>query len=169
MAEELDLSKILVSKEVYLSGKSNQYQTSEYLEEYICFLIDKEAYAIEIELVNEIINADNITQVPGGPEYLQGIISLRGNMIALWDLNYFLKPDTTTKTKKKKIIIIHYENRVIGLLVDEILKIQPFTETQLLDAKEVIENADEKNIRLVAKLEDQLVVIPHLSKIFSAA
>ncbi|MBK1810075.1 purine-binding chemotaxis protein CheW [Clostridium sp. YIM B02505] len=110
---------------------------SEYLEEklddndtlsgkYITFYIEKEFYAIEVRYVLEIIGIQPITEIPKTPEYIKGIINLRGKIIPVMDVRTKFKKDFVEYHERTCVIVVEVEKVSTGLIVDgvsEVMKI----------------------------------------------
>lgn len=105
-----------------------------YREDYfISFSLSKELYCLNLKNVREITKMKNfkVTKVPCVPDFISGIINLRGDFITLVDIKKFLNIPKSTATEKTKIIVIRTENIQIGLIVDDVFGIQNFTEGKL--------------------------------------
>lgn len=86
----------------------------------LVFSLGKENYCIEIKQAKEVINLPQITRVPNVPEFITGIINLRGEIVALLDPHYFFGVAKNEKMQESKIIITDAAGFTVGLLVDEI-------------------------------------------------
>lgn len=90
-------------------------------EGYLIFGIDNEYFALKSDIVSEILKVEGITPVPTAPDYIRGIISLRGNITTVLDLKKYYFADAITDTAAARIIILNYEEQKIGLLVDRVI------------------------------------------------
>jgi len=86
----------------------------------LVFSLGKESYCLEIKQAKEVVNLSQVTRVPNAPEFVAGIINLRGEIIALLDLHYFFGVEQKEKTQDSKVIITDAAGFNVGLLVDEI-------------------------------------------------
>ena len=93
-------------------------------ERYLNFRLAKEEYGIRLSSVRETIKVPPITKVPLNPPYVAGVISLRGAIIPVIDLRLRLGLPVEMATRKMRIIVAQQENRVVGLLVDEVRDVQ---------------------------------------------
>jgi purine-binding chemotaxis protein CheW len=96
-------------------------------EKYITFYIDKEFYAIEIKYVLEIIGIQPITEIPKTPEFIKGIINLRGKIIPVMDVRTKFNKEFVQYHERTCIIVVEVERIPTGLIVDgvsEVLKIE---------------------------------------------
>lgn len=85
---------------------------------YLTFQIDKEVFGIEISYVTEIIGIQPITLVPEVPNYVKGIINLRGQIIPVVDMRLRFKKEPLAYNDRTCIIVVDYKEIVIGLIVD---------------------------------------------------
>ena len=98
---------------------------------YFCFEVDSEGYAIEVINVKEIINVCSITPVPESPEYLKGIINLRGDIIPVIDVRLRFGKLEKPYDDLTCIAVILFEDYAIGLIVDSVEGVLPITEDQI--------------------------------------
>src|ERR1700685_2566182 len=92
------------------------------------FRIGRETFGLPIAMVREIVRVPEITSVPNAPDYIEGVINLRGRIIPVIDLRKRFGDKSGEKSKKNRIVVVELENRSIGLLVhsaSEVLRIPP--------------------------------------------
>jgi purine-binding chemotaxis protein CheW len=111
-----------LQKELRIETDSLNYQE----DYYISFALNEEIYCINLKYVREITKLKNVslTKVPCVPEFITGIINLRGDFITIIDIKKFLNVPKTNITEKTKIIVIKTESIQIGLLVDDVFGIK---------------------------------------------
>ena len=93
---------------------------------YLTFTIQRESYGIDVLKVREIIRLTDITAVPQMPEYVKGVINLRGKIVSVMDLRKRFGEKHTNLTKQNRILVVEHSGRLAGLIVDsasEVLKI----------------------------------------------
>jgi purine-binding chemotaxis protein CheW len=90
------------------------------------FQVGRETYGVPITSLHEIVRVPEITAVPDAPDYLEGVINLRGKIVSVMDLRKrFGEPNATVK-KNNRILVVEHSGRLAGLIVDsasEVLKI----------------------------------------------
>lgn len=93
---------------------------------YISFALNEEIYCLNLKFVREITKLKNVslTKVPCVPEFIIGIINLRGDFITIVDIKQFLSIPKTNITEKTKIIVTATENIQVGILVDDVFGIE---------------------------------------------
>src|ERR1700687_6440135 len=92
------------------------------------FRIGDETFGVRISTVREIVRVPEITVVPNAPDYIEGVINLRGRIIPVMDLRKRFGAKDVEPNKRNRILVVEGENQVIGLIVNsasEVLKIPP--------------------------------------------
>jgi purine-binding chemotaxis protein CheW len=82
------------------------------------FRIGRETFGVPISLVREIVRVPSITSVPNAPDYIEGVINLRGRIIPVVDLRKRFHEIVGEPSKKNRIVVVELENRLIGLMVN---------------------------------------------------
>ena len=129
------------------------------------FRVGRETFGVPIRLVHEIVRVPDITAVPDAPDYVEGVINLRGKIVSVVDLRKRFGEKEITSHKKNRILVTEVEGKMVGLIVDaasEVLKI-PEGEVELPPG--VFEEGDLHYVTGVGKLGGRLVILIDLSKI----
>jgi purine-binding chemotaxis protein CheW len=129
------------------------------------FRIGGEMFGVPIHLVHEIVRVPEITPVPDAPDYIEGVINLRGKIVSVIDLRKRFGEKQITSNKKNRILVAEFEGRMVGLVVDaasEVLKISP---DQIEPPPSVFEEGELNYVTGVGKLGDRLIVLIELKKI----
>lgn len=90
------------------------------------FQVGSETYGIPITSLHEIVRVPEITAVPDAPEFMEGVINLRGKIVSVIDLRKRFRQQSTTPAKRNRILVVEHGGRLAGLVVDaasEVLKI----------------------------------------------
>jgi purine-binding chemotaxis protein CheW len=127
--------------------------------------IGRETFGLPIALVREIVRVPEITSVPNAPEYIEGVINLRGRIIPVVDLRKRFGEKTTEPNKKTRVVVVELESRRVGLIVNsasEVLKIAP---SEIEAPQEVFQEGELNYITGVGKLKGRLVILIDLNKI----
>ncbi len=99
---------------------------------YLTFALSNELYGIEIKYVTEIIGLQPITVVPELPEYLRGIINLRGKIIPIMDVRLRFKKQFREYNDRTCVIVIDIMNSVMGLIVDSVEEVISIPDTEIV-------------------------------------
>lgn len=129
------------------------------------FRIGRETFGVPIALVREIVRVPEITQVPNAPEYIEGVINLRGRIIPVVDLRKRFGDKAPEPSKKNRVVVVEMESRAIGLLVhsaSEVLRIHP---SEIEAPQDVFQEGELNYITGVGKLKGRLVILLDLNRI----
>ena len=100
---------------------------------YVTFRSGKEYFGLKIEYVNEIVVYQEITQVPETPEYIKGLINLRGKIIPVIDVRSRFKMEPIEYNDRTCIIVVRLQEMVIGLIVEQIAEVVEILPEDILD------------------------------------
>jgi purine-binding chemotaxis protein CheW len=131
--------------------------------------VGEELFGVPIALVREIVRMPRITAVPNTPDYVEGVINLRGKIISVVDLRKRFGGANLELTKKTRVVVLEIDNRTVGLIVDaasEVLKIPP---SEIAPPSSVFPEGEVDYVTGVGKLGGRLVILLDLSKILKGA
>lgn len=132
------------------------------------FKIREDDYAFEIMKVVEIIRLKEITEVPTAPDFIEGVINLRGKIIPIIDLRKRFKIESKETTKTFRIIIVEYaKHQLIGVVVDEVTKVMNVREEEMLSAPATVTGYGGRYIQSIVKIADKIIVLLDIEKIFT--
>jgi purine-binding chemotaxis protein CheW len=131
------------------------------------FFLSNEEYGVDVRLVQEIIRISEITPIPRAPEFVKGVINLRGRIIPVVDLKRKLALGEVAETRSTRIVVVKVRERLIGLLVDGASQVLKVPLSSIEAAPEEIVEIDLSYIRGVAKLTDRLIILMDLAAILS--
>ncbi|WP_426349116.1 chemotaxis protein CheW [Alloiococcus sp. CFN-8] len=127
----------------------------------VIFNVNNEQFAIEanqVEGINEILN---ITKVPKSPDYVLGLINLRGNIITILDIHKLLNMPKDNSSENN-IIIVNVKNEVIGIVVDQVDEV---IEIETLNIKN--DEIQERYIKGIIQLQDRIITLITLEEIIN--
>ena len=165
-----EASKALMAKRTHaIVDKSNMRLASGELHvknKYISFNLNNDSYCIALDYVKEVLKDASITNVPGIPNFIEGIMNLRGDYITVINLRNFLDLDSTVNYEKKPVIIVKYNELKLAFLIDKINELFEFQDDGVDNSgdgyfsKEFIYNDTLYTILNVEKImEDKRIVI----------
>ena len=138
---------------------------------YLTFNLGPEEYGIEILKVVEIIGLMKITAVPRTPNYVRGIINLRGTIHPVIDLRTKFSMDSIEDTQETCIIVLEIEkdgqSEQIGVVVDNVKEVQDIADQEIEDSPSLGHDVDTKFIKGMANVKDKVVILLNVEKIFS--
>lgn len=143
--------------------KAKKNISPEVIKQYLTFTIGHEYYGLELSQTREIIEYDGITQVPLMPNFLRGVINLRGEVVPVIDLAVRLGRKSIAIQKRTCIIVVELEsneqNHVLGLLVDAVSEVIDLDDENIEDAPSFGANIRADFIQGIAKREDDFIVL----------
>lgn len=129
------------------------------------FRIGRETFGVPISLVHEIVRVPEITPVPDAPDYIEGVINLRGRIISIIDLRKRFKEQHITATKKNRILVAEIDHRFVGLVVDAASEVLKVPDTEVEPPPSIFAEDDLHYVTGVGKLKDRLIILVDLHKI----
>ena len=129
------------------------------------FRIGRETFGLPISIVREIVRVPEITSVPNAPDYIEGVINLRGRIIPIVDLRKRFGEKSFEPSKKNRIVVVELETRAIGLIVNsasEVLRIPP---SDIEQPHNVFKEGELNYITGVGKLNGRLVILLDLNRV----
>lgn len=131
----------------------------------VIFKLGREEYGVSILQVQEIKRITEITRVPHTPDYIKGVINLRGSVLPVIDLKNRLNLPQQASTEDTRIIIVKVEELSIGMVVDAVSEVLTISQ-QNVDSPEVVAGSVAANyLSGVGKLEDRLLILLNLEAI----
>lgn len=131
----------------------------------IVFQLGNEEYAIPVARVGSIERMQSITRVPQTPEFVRGVINLRGVVTPIIDLRARFGIQSEVDSELTRIIIVYIDEVEVGLVVDSANDVIDIPRDAVEPAPEVVGSIDVDYIDGVAKLENRLLILLHLEKI----
>lgn len=143
-----------------------QHETSELLQ-LVSFKIGDEEFGVDILKVQEINKMMQITKVPNSPVFVDGVVNLRGRIIPVIDLRARLNMPRKEHDKNTRIIVVEIDTKTIGFIVDEVKEVLRIPVGITEPPPDMVAGIDSSYITAVGKLEDRLLILLELERIFS--
>ena|SRR5438270_5081130 len=129
------------------------------------FRIGKETFGVPIALVHEIVRVPEITSVPDAPDYIEGVINLRGKIVSIVDLRKRFGEKEIKSHKKNRILVAEVEGNMVGLVVDAASEVLKISSGDVEDPPNVFEEGELNYVTGVGKFKDRLVILIELNKV----
>ncbi len=133
---------------------------------YLTFNLGKESYGIEISYVTEIIGIQPITQVPELPDYIRGIINLRGKIIPVMDVRLRFRKDFKEYSDRTCVIVIDIMELSIGLIVDSVSEVISIPETEIVPPPE-FNHGGNKYVKGIGKVHGEVKLLLDCNKLLN--
>ena len=132
----------------------------------VVFELGAERYGVDIATVYEIIRYQPITAVPRAPDFVEGIINLRGRIIPVVDLRARLGLATSDMTKATRIVVAEAAGTRVGLIVDGVSEVLLVPGDAIEPTNELMAGVDAASLRGIAKLDERLIILLALEGLF---
>lgn len=133
----------------------------------VSFNLEKEEYGVDILKVREINKMMQLTKVPNSPYYVEGVINLRGKIIPVIDLRTKLGMNKKEYDKNTRIIVVEVEDKTLGFIVDQVSEVLRIPKSVTEAPPELVSGVDSEYITSVGKLDDRLLILLDLNKVFT--
>ncbi len=135
--------------------------------QWVTFYLDNEKYGIKVMQVQEVLRLTEIAPVPGAPEYVLGIINLRGNVVTVVDTRKRFGLQEKQPEDATRIVIIEAANQVVGILVDSVAEVADLRASEMESAPNVGSDESSKFIQGVSSQGDGLLILVDVDKLLS--
>ncbi len=135
---------------------------------YLTFVLCGEEYGIEILKVREIIGIMNITPVPQTPEYIKGVINLRGKVIPVIDLRLKFGFQKAEYTKETCIIVVEVRNILTGIIVDTVSEVLDVSSKELESSPDFGNGVNTEIFLGMAKIKNKVKILLDIDKVLGA-
>jgi len=132
--------------------------------QWVTFRLDGETYGINVMQVQEVLRMTEIAPVPGAPDYVLGIINLRGNVVTVIDTRKRFGLMPTEADDATRIVIIESDSIIVGILVDSVAEVVNLRGSQIETAPNVGNDENSKYIQGVFSREDDILILVDLNK-----
>lgn len=137
--------------------------------EYLSFKIGENEYSVEIMSVREIRGWTRTTSLPHAPQFMRGVINLRGTVLPVVDLALRLGLDATEPEDRNVIIVVDVGSRSMGLRVDAVSDILSFSEEQLQPPPDIASNQSARFVKSLTIHEDRMIRILELENVLPSS
>ena len=135
--------------------------------QWVTFQLENETYGINVMQVQEVLRYTEIAPVPGAPEYVLGIINLRGNVVTVIDTRSRFGLPSGDVSENSRIVIIEAEKQVIGIMVDSVAEVVYLRQSEIETAPNVGNEESAKFIQGVCNKNGELLILVELDKMMS--
>jgi purine-binding chemotaxis protein CheW len=140
--------------------------------QYLTFKLGDEVFATDVAKVREVLDFTNITKIPRTPDFMSGVINLRGNVVPVVDLRLCFEMSKTVKTVNTCIVVVEMlvdgESNVIGALADSVEEVIDLEPEQIQPPPRIGTKIRTDFIKGMGKREAQLIMILDIDRVFSA-
>jgi purine-binding chemotaxis protein CheW len=150
---------------------TNYYDSATDIRSYLTFRLGDEIYACHVNKLLSILEIPKITEVPGAPKYMKGIIDLRGKVLPLIDTKIKLNMPAVEFTKDTCIVVMDIsfenDNLLIGVLVDAVLEVLEFEGDKILPPPNLGKKYQSRFIYGIVKKDEKFIMLLDIDMLFS--
>lgn len=142
-------------------------------QQYLSFFLGGQEYAIDILRVQEIKGWDTVTRVPYSPDYILGVINLRGSIVPVVDLRVRFALESAAYDSATVVIVVHVTGirgeRIVGVVVDAVSDVYSITGENIQPPPDVVGSVDHMFVLGLASLENKLVIVLDIERVVTTS
>ncbi|MBF0103475.1 MAG: purine-binding chemotaxis protein CheW [Desulfobacterales bacterium] len=150
-----------------LEEQKNLLQSKDFLQ-VVTFKLHQEEYGVEITKVKEIIRFEGVTRIPQMPDFIEGVINLRGNVIPVFDLRKRFGLPSDARNDLTRVMVTRMESKIVGLIVDSVSEVMKIPKAQIQPPPDTIAGLAGEYLLGIGKLKDRMIILLDIEKIISA-
>lgn len=139
--------------------------------QYLTFKLGNETFGADVAKVREVLDFTSITEVPRTPEFMRGVINLRGSVVPVVDLRLCFNMSRTVRTKNTCIVVVEVllggEATVIGALTDSVVEVIDLEPDQIQAAPRIGTRINTEFLKGMGKRDTQFIMILDIDRVFS--
>ncbi len=148
-----------------LDGRYDELNEDTQKGRYLIFALGQEMFGIEIEHVIEIVGIQTITVIPDMPDYVKGIINLRGKIIPLMDVRIRLNKESVEYNDRTCVIVVDINDELIGLIVDRVSEVLSIPEQDTVEPPTIHNGTSNRYIKKIGKVGSEVKLLLDCSKL----
>jgi purine-binding chemotaxis protein CheW len=129
------------------------------------FQVGRETYGVPITSLHEIVRVPEITAVPDAPEYMEGVINLRGKIVSVMDLRKRFGAKEVNADRRNRILVVEYKRRLSGLIVDSASEVLKIASTDIEPPPAVLEEGGLNCVTGLGKYKGRLIMLLDMNKL----
>ncbi len=151
------------------NGPSNELGTDneEQRNRYLTFRLENEDYGLDIEYVKEIVGVQKITLVPDMPEWVKGVINLRGTVIPVMDVRARFRREPRAYDDRTCVIVVNLHGSAVGLIVDSVSEVVSIPADQVTEPPR-LQGEGSRYVRGIGKVGDQIKILLDVQQLLGA-
>lgn len=151
-----------------LTSQTEAEESSSEIRQLVCFQLGKGSYALDIQFVREINRLTDVTAIPTAPDFVEGIINLRGSIVPVVNLGLRFGLSETAHSKNARIVVVESNGHTLGMVVDEVSEVLRLHSDEIEPADNMTSSGiDVEFVDGVGKVDDRLILLLAPDKLFS--
>ena len=136
--------------------------------EFLAFTLGQEEYGIDILKVQEIRGYESVTRIANSPEYIKGVVNLRGTIVPIVDMRIKFNLGIPTYDQFTVVIILNIGTHVMGMVVDSVSDVTTLTQEQIRPAPEMGSIFETNYLIGLGTLDDRMLILVDIEKLMSS-
>ena len=137
--------------------------------EYLAFTLGQEEYGVSIQKVQELRGYDAVTQIANAPEFIKGVVNLRGIIVPIIDMRIKFNLGTPTYDQFTVVVILNINSRVVGMVVDSVSDVITLTPEQIKPAPEMGTAFNTDYLIGLGTLDERMLILVDIDKLMSSS
>jgi len=133
------------------------------------FQVGRETYGVPIAALHEIVRVPEITAVPDAPEFVEGVINLRGKIVSVIDLRKRLGEKKITATRRNRILVVEHKGRLSGLIVDSASEVLKIPAADVEASPKVLHENELNCVTGLGKYKGRLIMLLDVSRLLDVS
>jgi purine-binding chemotaxis protein CheW len=151
------------------NGQTREEATTGASRELLTFTLGCEEYGIEILKVQEIRGYDAVTTIANAPEFIKGVINLRGIIVPIVDMRIKFKLGSVTYDDTTVVIILNVANRVVGMVVDGVSDVTTLKADEIKPPPEFGSGLDTKYLQGLGTVDERMIILVDIERLMSSS
>jgi purine-binding chemotaxis protein CheW len=143
-------------------------QAVQVADEFLTFAIGTEEYGVDILKVQEIRGYDAVTRLPDAPDYIKGVINLRGTIVPVIDMRLKLRLERVEYTAMTVMIVLNIAHRVVGMVVDAVSDVVRLSSEQIRAVPEIAATIDRQFLTGIGTMDERMLILLDIERLMSS-
>ncbi len=137
-------------------------------QEFLTFVLGQESYGLEILKVQEIRGYDAVTKIANTPDFIKGVINLRGRIVPIVDLRIKFHLGKIDYNELTVVIILNLSGRIVGMVVDGVSDVMSLSVQQVSSVPDIVASIDTKYITGLASVEEKMFILVDIEHLMTS-
>ncbi len=136
--------------------------------EFLTFVLGEESYGLEILKVQEIRGYDAVTKIANTPDFIKGVVNLRGRIVPIVDLRIKFHLGRVEYNEFTVVIILNLSGRIVGIVVDGVSDVMNLQSSQIRSVPDIVSSIDTKYITGLASVEEKMFILVDIEQLMNS-
>ena len=157
------------STETTMSQSSANAAALHEADEFLTFALGKEEYGVDILKVQEIRSYEGVTRLPDAPDYIKGVINLRGTIVPVIDMRLKFRLENADYSALTVMIVLSVAGRVVGIVVDSVSDVVRLGGEQIRAVPEIGATIDSQFLTGIGTLDERMLILLDIERLMASA